>query len=94
MDIIYRHIEFITWILSIVTSLLSIITLLLSIVTSMLSHVHHRIVRPLGPPYICVRWWMYAYIFDGGCTQVANGGCTQVANGGCTYMCWMVDICA
>ena len=44
MDIVYRHIEFVTWILSIVT-------LLLSIVASMLSHVHHRIARPLGPPY-------------------------------------------
>ena len=44
MDIVYRHIEFVTWILSIVTSLLSI-------VASMLSHVHHRIARPLGPPY-------------------------------------------
>ena len=52
MDIVYRHIEFVTWILSIVTSLLSIVTLLLSIVASMLSHVHHRIARPLGPPYI------------------------------------------
>ena len=58
MDIVYRHIEFVTLILSIVTSLLSIITsllsidtLLLSIVASMLSHVHHRIARPLGPPY-------------------------------------------
>ena len=51
MDIVYRHIEFVTWILSIVTSLLSIVTLLLSIVASMLSHVHHRIARPLGPPY-------------------------------------------
>ena len=51
MDIVYRHIEFVTWILSIVTSLLSIVTLLLSIVTSMLSHVHHRIAQPLGPPY-------------------------------------------
>ena len=50
MDIVYRHIEFVTWILSIVTSLLSIVTLLLSIVASML-HVHHRIARPLGPPY-------------------------------------------
>ena len=50
MDIVYRHIEFVTWILSIVTSLLSIVTLLLSIIASMLSHVHHRIARPLGPP--------------------------------------------
>ena len=54
MDIIYRHIEFVTWILSIVTSLLSIATLLLSIVASMLSHVHHRIARPLGPPYVYI----------------------------------------
>ena len=59
MDIVYRHIEFVTWILSIVTSLLSIVILLLSIVilllsiaASMLSHVHHRIARPLGPPYL------------------------------------------
>ena len=44
MDIVYRHIEFVTWILSFVT-------LLLSIVASMLSLVHHRIARPLGPPY-------------------------------------------
>ena len=51
MDIVYRHIESVTWILSIVTSLLSIVTLLLSIVASMLSHVHHRIAQPLGPPY-------------------------------------------
>ena len=51
MDIVYRHMEFVTWILSIVTLLLSIVTLLLSIVASMLSHVHHRIARPLGPPY-------------------------------------------
>ena len=51
MDIVYRHIEFVTWMLSIVTSLLSIVTLLLSIVASMFSHVHHRIARPLGPPY-------------------------------------------
>ena len=54
MDIVYRHIEFVTWILSIVTSLLSIVTLLLSIVASMLSHVHHRIVRPIGPSYFPV----------------------------------------
>ena len=47
MDIVYRHIEFVTWILSIVTSLL-----LLSITASMLSHVHHRIAQPLGPPYL------------------------------------------
>ena len=47
----YRHIESVTWILCIVTSLLSIVTLFLSIVASMLSHVHHRIARPLGPPY-------------------------------------------
>ena len=46
--------EFVTWILSIVTSLSSIVTLLLSIVASMLSHVHHRIARPLGLPYISV----------------------------------------
>ena len=52
MDIVYRHIEFVTWILSIVTLLLSVVTLLLSIVASMLSHVHHRIARPLGPPYV------------------------------------------
>ena len=52
MDIVYRHIEFVTWILSIVTSLLCIVTLLLSIIASMLSHVHHRIARPLGPPYM------------------------------------------
>ena len=51
MDIVYRHIEFVTWILSIVISLLSIVTLLLSIIASMLSHVHHRIARPLGPLY-------------------------------------------
>ena len=51
MDIVYRHLEFVTWILPIITSLLSIVTLLLSIVASMLSHVHHRIARPLGPPY-------------------------------------------
>ena len=38
-DIVYHHIV--------------IVTLLLSIVASMLSHVHHRIVQPLGPPYIC-----------------------------------------
>ena len=44
MDIVYRHIEFVTWILSIVTSLLSIVTLLLS-------HVHYHIARPLRPPY-------------------------------------------
>ena len=50
IDIVYRHIEFVTWILSIVTSLLSIVTLLLSIVASMLSHVHRRIAQPLGPP--------------------------------------------
>ena len=48
MDIVYRHIEFVT----IVTSLLSIVTLLLSVVASMLSHVHHRIARPLGPLYV------------------------------------------
>ena len=51
MDIVYRHIEFVTWILSFITLLLSIVTLLLSIVASMLSHVHHHIARPLGPPY-------------------------------------------
>ena len=55
MDIVYRHIEFVTWILSIVTSLLSIVTLLLSIIASMLSHVHHRIARPLGPPYLSTK---------------------------------------
>ena len=52
ITILYRRIEFVTWILSIVISLLSIVTLLLSIVALMLSHVHHRIARPLGPPYI------------------------------------------
>ena len=56
MDIVYRHIEFVTWMLSIVTSLLSIVTLLLSIVASMLSHVRHRIARPLGPPYISINF--------------------------------------
>ena len=58
MDIVYCRMESVAWILSIVTSLLSIVTLLLSIVASMLSHVHHRIARRLGPPYL-LGWLLY-----------------------------------
>ena len=52
MDIVYRNIEFVMWILSIITSLLSIVTLLLSAIASMLSHVHYHIVQLLRPLYL------------------------------------------
>lgn len=96
-DIVYCRMESIAWISSIATQNLSRGYYLSSHRYCLLSHCYCLLSHQCCHMFIiaqcdlqghrtCVRWWMYAYVFDGGCTQVANGGCT--------YMCWMVDMCA